>query len=802
MRPKLYRKVLLTSFFTVLLFAAQSQGTIQGTLKDSATGAPIPGANITLSKSTEPGKILYKLISADNGNYKISLKEAGKYIMIARHVNYKPVKKEVDGTNNTTIDIVLARAVTTLGDVKVESKKSPIEQLDDKIIYNLDNDPASKTENAIDILRKTPLVSVDGNDNIQLNGQGNYKILLNGRETSLFAANPAAALKSFTGATISRIEIITNPSAKYDAEGIGGLINIVTKKKLAGYNGVISVRGNTNRTMPFNANFSLKTGKLGISLLYGGFLSFDQRSDALVRTEPRTATFYQYRDNQGFGTNRNFNNFGNMEISYDIDSLTTAVLYGNVSGGYGRNHREHTLYTLFANGSSETATGIVDTRNEFPTNSIGSDLVRKGRRNKQNEFSLRFLGDFNTANTEQESSQFFPSYQRYIWNQSLAYSRQFTFQADYAYAMKGNRRLEVGVKKIVRYAESDFTVKYKFNTADNYTIDPGGEDVFRYNQEVDGVYASYQLNLSKKIQLRTGARYEHTMIDGDFITSKSIVKQDYSSVIPNVQATVKMSPKWNIIASYTKRLERPFIQSLNPFVNKTDTLNLQFGNPQLAPQNLHIFSMQHRVTVLKTLVNLGVVYQFSDDKITGFTSFDPATGVTSSTQMNIGKEKQLSTTLNFNAKINKKLSAFFNLGARYIDIRSNNGTGQGNSGWAGNLNLTTTYIATMKINLTMFSGGFIPPVSLQGKFPANYFYGVTAAVKFFKDKFILNINAQNLHKENFEYKSAVTTPGVINRTTIINPWRNFGLGITWNFGKLKEVVSKKKGINNDDGVSN
>jgi outer membrane receptor protein involved in Fe transport len=801
MITNIYRKSLLTAFFMAIIFIVNAQGTIQGTLKDSATGQAIPGANITLAKSTEPGRILYKLISADNGSYKISLKEAGKYVMIARHVNYKPAKREVDGSNNAAVDIILSSIVTTLTGVKVESKKSPIETQDDKIIYNLDNDPASKTENAVDILRKTPMVSVDGNDNIQLNGQSNFKILLNGRETSLFAANPAAALKSFTGATISRIEIITNPSAKYDAEGVGGLINIITKKKLAGYNGVISARYNTNRTMPFNANLSLKTGKLGISLLYGGFASFNQRSDIILRQEPRTATFYQYRDNKGFGTNKNFHNFGNMEIAYDVDSLTTAVVYGNISGGVGNNHREHTLFTAFSSGATETATGIVDTHNEFPSTSIGADLVRRGKRNKQNEFSLRFLGDFNTSNTEQESSQFFPTYERYISNQSLAYSRQYTFQADYVKAMKDNSKLEVGVKKIVRYAESDFSVKYKFDAGDSYTTDPGGVDVFQYDQQVDGVYGSYQFKVGK-VQLRAGARWEHTVIDGDFVTSKQTVKQDYNSIIPNVQATFKVIPIWNIIASYTKRLERPFIQSLNPFVNKTDTLNLQFGNPGLAPQNLHIFSMQHRVTLFKTLFNLGLFYQYSDDKITGFTSFDPATGVSSNTMMNIGKEKMVSANLNFNAKLHKKLSAFFNLGARYIDIRTNNGTGQGNSGWAGNINLNATYTATKRINITMMGGGFIPPVSLQGKFPANYFYGVNTVVKVYKDKLTFNLIAMNFHKDNFEFKSVVTTPGVINRTNMINPWRNFGLGFTWNFGKLKEVVSKKKGINNDDGVSN
>jgi outer membrane receptor for ferrienterochelin and colicin len=130
--------------------------------------------------------------------------------------------------------------VKKLGDVTVTATRPLVEQQDDRLVYNVEDDPSAKSESASDILRKTPYVNVDGDGAIQVNGQSNFRVLLNGRETALFSQNVKEALKGFPGATISRIEVITSPSAKYDAEGVGGIINIITKKKLAGYNGTIN----------------------------------------------------------------------------------------------------------------------------------------------------------------------------------------------------------------------------------------------------------------------------------------------------------------------------------------------------------------------------------------------------------------------------------------------------------------------------------------------------------------------------------------------------------------------------------
>src|SRR6185369_16847216 len=168
---------------------------------------------------------------------------AGNYILSFTHTGFaeKRVNINVPATGDMNIDPVqLSRSVETIKGVTMITQRPLVEQSDDKIVFNVGDDPTSKSETALDILRRTPFVTVDGDDNIKVNGKSNFKVLLNGRETSMFARNIKEALRGFPGALISKIEVITSPSAKYDAEGVGGIINIITKKRVAGYNGTLS----------------------------------------------------------------------------------------------------------------------------------------------------------------------------------------------------------------------------------------------------------------------------------------------------------------------------------------------------------------------------------------------------------------------------------------------------------------------------------------------------------------------------------------------------------------------------------
>src|SRR4030095_9209450 len=162
--------------------------------------------------------------------------------------------------------VQLSRATGMLKEVVVTAQRPLVEQSDDKIVFNVEDDPTSKTETAIEILRRTPFITVDGEDNIKVNGKSNFKVLLNGRETSMFARNVKEALRGFPGVLISKIEVITAPSAKYDGEGVGGLINIITKKKVAGYNGTLSSFSRTvDKINAFSVNGNAKFGNFGIS---------------------------------------------------------------------------------------------------------------------------------------------------------------------------------------------------------------------------------------------------------------------------------------------------------------------------------------------------------------------------------------------------------------------------------------------------------------------------------------------------------------------------------------------------------
>ena len=241
---------------------SQNRGKIVGIVSDSTK--PLALVTVRLYKVNDP-KVLHSTVSKDDGKFELNKPAAGNYTLSFTHSGFD--EKKVGLTvNSATEDIAvepvqLTKSNQLLKEVRVQAQRLLVEQSDDKIVYNVEDDPAAKTETAIDILRKTPFVTVDGEDNIKVNGKSNFKVLLNGRETSMFARNIREALRGFPGALISKIEVIISPSAKYDGEGIGGLINIITKKKVVGYNGTLSSFSRTSdKLRNFSINGNAKVG--------------------------------------------------------------------------------------------------------------------------------------------------------------------------------------------------------------------------------------------------------------------------------------------------------------------------------------------------------------------------------------------------------------------------------------------------------------------------------------------------------------------------------------------------------------
>jgi outer membrane receptor protein involved in Fe transport len=804
------KKVLAFIFFALglLLSAsavwAQSKASLSGTIKDSTGQKALQYVTVELYKLNQMGQPVKSAYTNDKGRFTVESVEAGEYTLVISHTGFtgKTQNITVSSASQDLGEVSLSPAPKAMQGVTVTAKKPLVEQSDDKIIYNVENDPATKTETAIDILRKTPFVSVDGDNNVTVNGQTNFRVLLNGRETAMFAQNVKEALKGFPGSAIVKIEVITSPSAKYDAEGVGGIINIITKKKIAGYNGSVNLWGNQIGWKNLNTNFSAKFGKVGFTMYYGLNGGRNIEGQSRMVTTPLVPASFSRRELYGVRTMSNFWNWGNAELSYELDTLNTLAFYGNVSGGNNRHVLDQTITTSYSSSPDSISYFNLANRSEQPNTSIGADYIRKFSSNKEKEFSIRWNGEFGTANTFLNSVMDNPmTADRYVINNSKAKNRQYTLQSDYILPLKANQKLETGVKAILRRASSDFEGRIKTTSTDEYKQNPSNTDQFRYDQDVLSAYGSYSFKKGKTT-FRLGARVEHTIVDGNFITSKTEVNQSYTNLLPNLQATTRFNNKFTMVVTYSDRIQRPFIQNLNPFRNDNDPRFISYGNPYLQPQTIHSLAVQTRLMMGRTFAGITFTGSYSDNMIVQYSSFNPTTGVTSTTSDNVGKDMSFSAQGNFNTKITNDWSVFLNGNVRYNRVENKFLAGQVNSGFSGNANLNMTYTINKLFNVSSYAGFFRAPVTIQTSYPLNIWYGVHAGYKMFKEKLTLSVGISNFFEKDRDWRLTTIDPAFRYVSTTTSPFRALSASISWNFGKLTESVSKKKGVTNDDALGN
>lgn len=800
MKPTL----LALSLLLLIAYSASAQSSVSGTIKDSTNNKPIQFATVELFKSSDTTKPVRSGYTSDNGKFAFSGIDTANYLLIVSHTSYEeitqtvPVGKEPVALNN----LLLTPASANLAGVVVRSRKPLVEQSDDKIVFNVENDPAAKTETAIDILRKTPFVTVDGEDNITVNGQNNFKVLLNGRETAMFAQNVKEALKGFPGALITKIEVITTPSAKYDAEGVGGIINIITQKKVMGYNGSFNLHYNHIGWFNINSSISAKYGKFGFALNYGAGGGNDIPGRSKIETLPLVQAPFTRRLLLGERSFSNFWNFGNAELSYSLDSLNTLSLYGNISGGNNENISNQEITTFFTGGTTTKSLYDLNSRYEYPTKSVGLDYIRKYNSNKDKEFSIRFNNEFGNTNafihSEMDNEN---GIDRHVINKSIANNKQYTLQSDYVMPFKKSRKLELGAKGIWRRAYSDFESFIRNNKDEEYQVNEDNTDYFQYRQDVYSAYSSYGFKV-KKTSFRVGARVEHTEVNGDFRSSHTKVNQAYTNLLPNVQATTKLGDAFTLVLTYSDRLQRPYIYNLNPFRNNNDSLYVFQGNPDLDPQVVHSLSAQTRFSKGKTFAGITLTGSYSDNMIVQYATFDKTTGVTTTTSANLGEELSIGANGNLSLRPVDAWTISINGHIKFSRVKNKLLPSQVNTGYGGNANLNSSYRINKRFNVSGYAGFFRSPVSIQTSYPLNIWYGINGGHKFFKEKLTLSVGLANFFTKERDYKLRTVDPNFTYSSTSTMLFRGLSMSLSWNFGKLTENVSKKKGVSNDDLISN
>ena len=801
------KPILPGSLTTILLFLcthlfSQTIVTLSGTVTDSTK--PLAFATVRLFKINNT-KALHTVLTNEQGQFQFSKPDTGKYVLSYTHTGFVekrvPITVNQAGGNMQMEPVQLVKTTGVLKEVVVTAQRPLVEQSDDKTVLNVEDDPTNKTETALDILRKTPFITIDGDDNIKINGKSNFKVLLNGRETSMFARNVKEALRGFPGALISKIEVITTPSAKYDGEGIGGLINIITKKKVVGYNGTLSSFSRTSdKVNNFSVNGNAKVGKFGLSVfLNKGFADPVLQHNTNITT-PTSPTAYAKRTLDGGRYNSETWSFGNAELSFEADTLNTISLYTNIDSWSNKQVTNQTITTDFMSDPSTVSYFNQNNKTNNPGVSAGSDYIKHFKNNKEREFSLRFLGEFGKNNNELNSVQDNPGTDRYLINNSYANNNQYTFQMDNIIPINKTSRFEGGAKAILRRASSDFQSQIKYGETDAYKINVANTDYFKYSQDVLSIYSMYNVKF-KKSSIRFGARVEHTIVNGDFVVSKTLVKNNYTTLLPNIQFTNKINPLTTLVFTYTKRLQRPYINDLNPFVVNNDSLNITTGNPNLGPQTVHALGGQLRYGKGNTFMGINVEGTFSGNKILQYAFFDPQTGITKTTSLNIGKEYQTSVSFNVSTKITPKFSLYVNGSVRYNKVTNNADAAQSNSGFGGNFNFNATYKFTDQFSASTYLGLWQDTRTIQTTYPFNTWHNVALNYKMFKDKFLISLRTVNYYEKNRAFKNITKDQNFYNTNTTTVIRRGAVLALTWNFGKLAESVSKKKGVNNDDLLS-
>ncbi len=796
--------VLFFMFFTVPLFAINPTGKykIKGVVAEAESGKTIPYATVTAQGSKG---IVKRLASDVNGKFEFALDSIGKITLSIQSVGFQTYKKELNiSGNNTKIEIGTIKLQIKnekIGEVEIVAQKPLVRTEVDKIIYSIEADPESKTTNALEMLRKIPLVTVDGEDNIQIKGSSSFKILLNGKNSSMLSQNPKDVLRSLPANTIKDIEVITNPSSKYEAEGTGGIINIITtKKQLEGFMGSVGSGVDTRGSLNGNVYATSKIKKFGFSLNYG-YNDFRQpkikNSSSL---ENFISTTNRHTESEGFSKYKGTAHFAMGEASYEIDSLNLISLsFWGYAGDFTANGEQLTSGFDANNTLTRKFNNLTSSTNNRGNISGNIDYQRTFKK-PDKTFTVSYKLDRTPMKTDGENvidgQLNYTSYRQQSAND--ASGTEHTFQLDYYDPLTKMHQIESGAKYILRHNISNSDVLRYDPQQDEWVRDASRNNDLDYDQHIIGIYAGYVLKL-KKISIKTGLRTELTLNDGYF---KSIKDTTFTNrmfnLIPYITLSKNMDKGQNLKFSYTQRLSRPSIYYLNPYVNDTDPLNINYGNPNLNAEISHTFDLSYGKFSGKYNFNLSLNGALTNNTIESLATIS-TTGVKTTTYKNIGKNQRFGGNLYGSFKPNGKLSINTNVSVNYAILESNDGRNLKNEGFSYNGSLNLRYTAWKNGSVSCYGGIYSPRIMLQGQSSKFWYSSINFSQELFKKKLTASLSVSDPFRRKVKYEYSTEDQTFKQKSVSYYDSRALRVSLSYRFGQMKGQIKKaKRGIKNDD----
>lgn len=771
--------LLLALFVTNFGLAQDKTYTVNGSVVDSATSEPIPFATV-VAISRYSGSTIAGTTTEDDGGFVLKT-DSADFILNVRFMGYKTLEVTLpewtDGTANLG-EIAIVSEVQDIDAVKVTAEKSTMEFKLDKRIYHVGKDISSTGMGALEVLNNVPSVNVDIEGQVSLRGNGGVQILINGKP-SVVSDDPSKALGSLTADMIESVEVITNPSAKYEAGGTSGIINIILKKdEKKGFNGSISLNTGYPHNHSVGGSINYRTEKFNFFTQFGvGYRSNPRFQEDLNRNLLDSSSV------QSNGESYRNENFYNVTLGADyyLNKYNTITLSGNYAYEI-ENSPSETEVQIY-NTSGQLASHYFRREETSATNpkwQYDLQYEKQFRKNKDHKLQFSTLGRFfgkdqkslfenefligNSGATDQRT-------------QTNFYQADYTFKLDYVNPVSKNITMELGSMYEINDVGNDYAV-FDLDSGD-WIVNEGLTNNFKYNQKVFGLYGTgaYENN---KWGLKLGLRVENTDLTTVLVNTNERNYRNFTNFFPTVHTSYKISKRYQIQAGYSRRIFRPRLWHLNPFFNIQNNYSIRTGNPNLMPEFADSYEITGIMIFDKFSINASIYHLYTTDVMESVSYFENNVNV--STRMNVGTSRK--TGLEMNGKWTPKkwfsLMGDFNYGyfdrdgefdSRVFDFQGDQ--------WSTNFTLKFDLKKDFDIEFSpQYESGY---KTVQGEVSGFFYANAGVRKKLWKGRMVVNFAVRDILASRI-------------RETIINQeefyiysqsmrGRFFTLGVSYSFGK-------------------
>ncbi len=780
-------------YFVMILMSLSSvvmaQTTVKGLLMDETLGENEPFATVRVFKAGKSEKPVAMFLTDENGQFSQEIKGKGQFDIVFSSIGKEDLRKTValEGKGILNLDtLYIKENATMLKGVEIVAQKPLVKMEVDKMSYNVAEDEDSKSNTVLDMLRKVPMVTVDGQDNITVNGSSSFKVYVDGMPNVMFSSNPSMVFKSMPATAVKSIEVVTNPGAKYDAEGAAGVLNIIMNKQdpnaaqsMNGFNGTVRASAGTKQ-LGGSVFINGQQGKL----TYSANVMTSYNKPGTTETELK-----QLQDNGNSQLMNSTSNvktpftMGSLTLGYQIDSMSVLNLTAQVNSmSIKSNGNSTTTIDGYSNGNSFSYGSTTDMKNSRTSFNGSIDYQRFFNQDHTKSLSLTYQLNYSPATTETTNlfnteSSIIDLANRYSENKNK--TTNHTFQLDYTMPLAKGQTLSFGGKLQLHNASSDA----KYFVKDVY--DPSSCSDYEYKNSILAGYGEYAGNFNK-LGIKAGLRYEYTWQDVEYhLGNGEDFKKNYGSLVPTASLQYTLSQGSNLGLTYNMRISRPGISYLNPYVDKSNPIALTYGNPELDVEKNHNLSLVYNLFTPKLMVNLNLHHNFVDNAISQYSFYD-SDNLLNTTYGNVVKRHQTGLNGYVNYLMTKDTRLFFNGGLNYTDLRSD-ALDQKNSGWTFNAMVGLQQTLPWDLKLSAFAITSTKSYTLQGWSGGFNLLTASLTKSLLKDKLSLSVSGLiGLNSGgNINIESYNSGKNFTSHTNVKVPISGVTFTVSYTFGNTK-----------------